>query len=25
MFGRSKPKDFLTIEEKERKPVKVEF
>jgi LemA protein len=25
MFGRNKPKDFLTIEEKERKPVKVEF
>jgi len=25
MFGRSKPRDYLTIEEKERKPVKVEF
>ena len=25
MFGRSKPKDFLTVEEKAKKPVKVEF
>jgi LemA protein len=25
MFGRNKTKEFLTIEEKERKPVKVEF
>jgi len=25
IFGRNKPKDFLTIEEKEKKPVKVEF
>jgi len=25
MFGRNKPRDYLTIEEKERKPVKVEF
>ncbi len=25
MFGRSKPKDYLTIEEKERGPVKVKF